>query len=116
MAKYIEMERRIRITKNRVSKFKNPRVIAWHLTKLTNGYPTFTIGLFKEGSDWVRGPTYAYKEIYSYEGLIDLLAKMSEVLEITVDKFYMMGSTTYSDEKLRQDITSQFTHEKRLES
>lgn len=113
MAKYIEMTRRVRVTENRVSKFKNPRVIAWHLARKTNKEPMFSIALFKDGRDWVRGPAYSQTETQGYSSLVELLSKMSKLWRLSTDHFYLMGSITYNQEKLRTDITSSICAELR---
>jgi len=113
MAKYVEMTRRVRVTENRVSKFKNPRVITWHLARKTNKEPLFSIALFKDGRDWVKGPAYSQTETQGYSSLVELLSKMSKLWGLSTDQFYLLGSATYNQETLRADITSSITHETR---
>jgi hypothetical protein len=110
--KYIEMLRRTRVTSNKVSKFKNPQIISWHLARETNGEPTFSVGLFKD-NEWIHSGAYGWKEIYGYNPLIELLTRIHQTLGIPINRFFMKGSMTYKDETIRDAIASQLTHEKR---
>ena len=75
-----------------------------------------SIALFKDGRDWVRGPSYSQTETQGYNSLVELLSKMSKLWGLSTDQFYLMGSATYNQEKLRADIKASITHETRSKS
>ncbi len=116
MARYVDMMKRARITENFVSKLSNPRVIAWHMGRSTHGnQPPFSIGLFKDDF-WIKKGSVAQYELIGYENLIGFLVKMHQILNIPIDRFFMMGSPTYKTKMLGPAMNEKIGFDSAMES
>lgn len=98
--KYVELERTVRVTPNKVSKFKDPCVHLWHLASP----PEYGVSLQKDSRYWVR--RYAGHYTNNLESAVRLCHDILTVLGIPIEKFHVSGSSTLTTEWLREQLQS----------
>ena len=98
--KYVELERTVRVTPNKISKFKDPCVHLWHLASP----PKYGVSLQKDSRYWIR--SYANHYTDNLESAVRLCYEIHNILEIPIEKFHVSGSVELTTDWLREQIQS----------
>ena len=97
---HVELERYVKVTPHRVSKFKNPSVVLWHAASP----PEYQVCLNKDERYWVR--SYAHSATNVLKAAVHLCYTLWKTLNIPLENFKVCGSSVLTTEWLLKELRS----------